>query len=148
MPTLLNDGDRERLLARVRALKPDAPARWGRMNAPRMVVHLGDQMRHALGDAPTAAQRGPLRLPLIKHVVMYWLPWPKGRIKGPPEAFLTQPTTWDADVATLIGLVDRLVADRGRETWPDHAIFGAMSRQSWGRFSHRHFDHHLRQFGV
>jgi hypothetical protein len=118
------------------------------MNAPKMLAHLSDQMRHALGDARAAPQRGPLRLPIVKHVVMYWLPWPKGRIKGPPEAFLTQPTTWERDLATLLGLVDRLVSDDERATWPDHPIFGSMSRQSWARFSHRHFDHHLRQFGV
>lgn len=147
MRSLLDHEDRRRILARFRALKPESPALWGRMNAPKMLAHLSDQMRHALGDAPTAPQRGPLRLPIFKHVVMYWLPWPKGRIKGPPEAFLTQPTTWEADLATLMALVDRFVGDE-REAWPDHAIFGSMSHRSWGWFSHRHFDPHLRQFGV
>ena len=148
MPNLLDTDDRHRLLARLRSLKPDSPPQWGRMNAPKMLAHLSDQMRHALGDAPAAPQRGPLRLPIIKQVVMYWLPWPKGRIKGPPEAFLTQPTTWEADLATLLRLLDRFVAAHDRATWPDHAIFGSMNGQSWARFSHRHFDHHLRQFGV
>jgi hypothetical protein len=67
------------------------------MNAPQMLTHLSDQMRHALGAAPAAPRSGPL-LPVIKHLIMYWFPWPKGRIKGPPEAFLTQPTTWESDL--------------------------------------------------
>ena len=147
MRSLLDPVDRERILGRFRSLKPDAPARWGRMNAPRMLAHLSDQMRHALGDAPTAPIRGPLRLPIVKQLIMFWAPWPKGRIKGPPEAFVTLPTTWQADLATFEDLVARFVADE-RATWPDHAIFGTLSRQEWARFCHRHFDYHLRQFGA
>ena len=57
-----------------------------------------------------------------------------------------QPPLSETDKNLVI--LDRFVAADDREAWPDHAIFGSMSRQSWGRFSHRHFDHHLRQFGV
>ncbi len=32
--------------------------------------------------------------------------------------------------------------------WPEHASFGAMTRQRWGCFCYRHFDYHLRQFGA
>jgi hypothetical protein len=147
MRSVLDPVDRERILDRFRSLKPDAPARWGRMNAPRMLAHLSDQMRHALGDVPTAPIPGPLRLPILKHLIMFWAPWPKGRITGPPEAFVTVPTTWQADLATFEGLVARFAADE-RQTAPDHASFGSMTRQSWGYFCHRHFDYHLKQFGA
>ena len=105
MRTVLDSADRERLLARFRGLRADASPRWGRMTAPHMLTHLSDQMRHTLGDARAAPRPGPLRLPIIRQLVMYWIPWPRGRVQGPPEAFL-----------------------------------------SWGRFIHRHFDYHLRQF--
>jgi hypothetical protein len=146
--SLLHPADRQRLLERFERLSPGTPARWGRLDAPRMLTHLTDQMRHTLGDAHAAPHPGPLRLPGLKHLIMYWAPWPKGRVKGPPEAFLTAPTTWEADLATLRNLVGRFVADERRGAWPEHAIFGAMSRRSWGWFIHRHFDHHLRQFGA
>jgi hypothetical protein len=81
-------------------------------------------------------------------LVIYWVPWPKGRIQGPPEAFVTQPTSWDADVATLIGLVEEFVARGPAGTWPEHAFFGPMKGKDWGVFCHKHFDHHLSQFGV
>jgi hypothetical protein len=29
-----------------------------------------------------------------------------------------------------------------------HPLFGALSAAEWGRFSYRHADHHLRQFGI
>lgn len=79
---------------------------------------------------------------------MYWLPWPKGRAKGPPEAFVTLPTTRDADLAQFEILIQRFVQQEDRTDWPEHALFGRMTRRSWCCFSYRHFDHHLRQFGA
>ena len=136
------------MLAPMRRLAPDAPRRWGRMSAPQMVAHLTDQMRHALGDAPVKARRGPLRWSAVRLASIYLLPWPKGRVRGPSEAFSTQPVSWPEDVAALEKLVERFV-DRGPgASWPDHALFGRMTGSDWGVFVHKHFDHHLRQFGV
>ena len=78
-----------------------------------MLAHLSDQMRHALGDAPTVPRQGPLRWPLIKPLAMFWLPWPKGRVKGPREAFVTRPTSWDADLAAFVRARTRLVKASG-----------------------------------
>ncbi|HEY8223775.1 MAG TPA: hypothetical protein VIG25_00775 [Pyrinomonadaceae bacterium] len=136
------------LIERINHLRPNAARRWGRMTAPQMIVHLSDQMRQTLGDAVAAGRPGPLRNPLVRYLAIYWLPWPKGRIKGPPEAFVTKPTTWDADVATLIDLVNRFLERGPSGEWPDQALFGHMTGKSWGVFCHKHFNHHLTQFGV
>jgi len=147
MRSLLDPDHRRQLLGRFRSLEPAAPPRWGRMTAPHMLAHLSDQMRHTLGDARAAPRAGPLRWPIVKQAVLYWLPWPKGRVQGPPEAFVSRPTAWDADLAAFEALVARFVRDE-RAEWPGHALFGPMSRRAWGYFCHRHFDYHLRQFGV
>jgi hypothetical protein len=118
------------------------------MSAGQMLAHLSDQMRHTLGDAHAAPRPGPLRWPVLKQAVMYWMPWPKGRVQGPPEAFLTRPTTWTADLEAFEALVQRFLAQEDRAEWPEHALFGHMTRQSWGWFCYRHFDYHLRQFGA
>jgi hypothetical protein len=136
------------LIERINHLRPNAARRWGRMTAPQMIAHLSDQMRQTLGDAVAAGRPGPLRNPLVRYLAIYWLPWPKGRIKGPPEAFVTKPTTWDADVATLIDLVNRFLERGPSGEWPDQALFGHMTGKSWGVFCHKHFNHHLTQFGV
>jgi hypothetical protein len=136
------------LIERINHLRPNAARRWGRMTAPQMIAHLSDQMRQTLGDAVAAGRPGPLRNPLVRYLAIYWLPWPKGQIKGPPEAFVTKPTTWDADVATLIDLVNRFLERGPSGEWPDHALFGHMTGKSWGVFCHKHFNHHLTQFGV
>lgn len=148
MRSLFEPAARAALLTRFRSLKPEAPPRWGRMTAPRMLAHLSDQMRHTLGDATAAPIRSPLRWPIIRQLALFWLPWPRGRAKGPPEAFLTKPTTWDADLRTFELLVERAVAQKDRSSWPEHALFGPMTGPGWGKFCHRHIDYHLRQFGA
>jgi hypothetical protein len=148
MQSLLDPACNERPLARFRTLHPDTRPRWGRLTAPQMLVHLGDQLRYTLGEYQVTLHRGPLRWPPAKQLLMYWLPWPKGRIKGSPEMFLTPPAAWNADLSSLESLLARFVAQIATASWPDHPFFGAMTRDSWGRFSYRHFDHHLRQFGA
>ena len=137
-----------RMLERLTCLRPDSPRRWGRMTAPQMVTHLTDQMHHALGDSPVRARPGVLRWSVVRYASIYLLPWPKGRIKGPAEAFLTQPMEWEADIGRLVQLLQRFVTRGPNELWPEHALMGRMTGRDWGVFVHKHFDHHFRQFGV
>jgi hypothetical protein len=145
---MFDDRCRQTMVARLRRLAPDRPGRWGRMTAPQMVAHLTDQMHHALGDVPVKARQGMLRWPPVRFAAIYLMPWPKGRIQGPSEAFVTQPASWEADVRALEQLLDRFAARGPLAEWPDHALLGCMTGRDWGVFVHRHFDHHFRQFGV
>ena len=133
---------------RIRDLRPEAHRRWGRMTAPQMVCHLSDQLRIALGQLPTRPVTGPLRYTPMKQLVIDVMPWPKGRIQGPPEAFTSSPVQWEQDIATLASLLDTFGARGGQRTWAPHPSFGRMSGPLWGRLTCRHFDHHLTQLGV
>ena len=145
--TLFDPAHRQAIVARIRRLEPETPRRWGRMTAPQMVAHLRDQMSHCLGDRPCTPVASLLRFSLLRHASIYWVPWPKGRVQGPPGAFVTQPGTWAADVENLLDLVARFGAREPRGPWPNHALFGKMTGVDWGVLCHKHFDHHLRQFG-
>ena len=118
------------------------------MTAPQMIAHLTDQMHHALGDSPVRARPGVLRWSVVRFASIYLLPWPKGRIQGPAEAFLTQPVDWEADVGGLVHLLNRFATRGPAGAWPEHALMGRMKGRDWGVFVHKHFDHHFRQFGV
>lgn len=139
--------DRGELLARLRRLVPDEQARWGRMTAPQMVAHLIDQMGHTLGDKPCRPVGSFLRTPALRYAAIYLIPWPKGRVKGPPDAFVTTPSEWEADIERLVRLVERMGGRDESGKWPDHGLFGRMRGKDWGHFCYKHFDHHLRQFG-
>jgi hypothetical protein len=139
---------RAELIRRLRSLRPDAARRWGKMTAPQMIVHLTDQMTHALGDVRPAPEPGPLRNALVRRAAIYWVPWPKGRVKGPAAAFVTAPGEWDRDVARLEGLIERFAVCDQEGDWPEHILLGPMRGRDWGAFCYKHFDHHLRQFGA
>ena len=146
--TFWHPDSRQRIITRLRTLEPGGERRWGRMTAPEMVAHLTDQMTHTLGHVPTRLRRNLLRLPGMKTLAITWVPWPKGRIHGPPEAYVTLPASWEADLDRLIGLVEELGSREVEGEWPHHALFGPMTGRDWGVFCHKHFDHHLRQFGA
>lgn len=145
--TFFKATDRQEVVERLRRLTPDSPRRWGRMTAPRMVAHLRDQMSHCLGDRPCTPVRSILRWAPLRHLSIYWMPWPKGLITGPPDAFLTPPSSWEPDLEELLAMVERFGTRDPARPWPDHAMFGRMRGVDWGYFCYKHFDHHLRQFG-
>lgn len=148
MPSLFVRDTREQFYRRFERLRRDAPARFGRLSAPAMISHLIDTLRLTLGDVPTRPVRSAFRLPLVKYAVIGVLPWPKGKITGPSEAFTSSPGEWEGDIARLRELLERFGRSESRDEWPPHPTFGAMSKKLWDRFTCRHLDHHLSQFGA
>jgi hypothetical protein len=134
---------------RLGRVAPDRKGEWGRMTAPQMVCHLADSLKMTIGELPVAAKNLPIRFPPLKQLIIYVAPFPKGAPTA-PELLARPPRDWQADVAELRALVDR-VAVRGQDpqaAWPAHPAFGRMSRRAWGVLVYRHMDHHLRQFGA
>ena len=58
-------------------------------------------------DNPSARIPGVPRGLVLRQLILYFLPWPKGTIQGPPEAFHTEPGNWSDDLATLKKLVEQ-----------------------------------------
>jgi hypothetical protein len=118
------------------------------MTAPEMVAHLIAALRAALGDLPIGPPRGPWSRPPLNWLVIYVLPWPKGKTQSPPELLNARPTTWAADGQTLRSLLLQCGERGPRGAWPLSAAFGRLSGRAWGVMMRKHLDHHLRQFGV
>ena len=81
-------------------------------------------------------------------VFVHWAPWPKARIKAPPEMFTSTPAGWGDDVAALHALIDRAGKKDPTVEWAVHPMFGPVSSQEWRMLCWKHLDHHLRQFGA
>lgn len=145
MQTLFDAKHREDLLYRYRRLNPNQEPRWGSMTPRQVVAHLIDQMKLTLGEATCEPMPGLLRYSPLRELALYLAPWPKG-VKGPPEAFVTTPNNWGADLDRLTNLANHFAARGPDGTWPDHPRFGAMNGRDWGVFCSRHFRHHLAQF--
>ena len=148
MSSIFDPNVRQHFKQRIEKLQPGAQRRWGRMNVQQMICHLADQLRITLGEIQVNTVPSRLSNPLIRWLVIDVLPWPKGRIQGPPEAFVTSPGEWQRDLAVLLELLERFGCSASRKNWPPHPMFGHLNGPLWSRLTCRHFDHHLKQFGV
>jgi hypothetical protein len=149
MQTLFNLADVESILARIEALKPDSPRRWGKMNPAQALAHLAIAMD---GACDTAAQKqfliGRLLAPFILGTALGEKPFSKG---SPTDPTYVVPDARDfaKEKARLLEGIDRFVR-RGsaQPSYPVHPFFGRLSGEQWGRLTWKHLDHHLRQFGA
>jgi hypothetical protein len=149
MRTIFNDHERTALLRRINALTPDTPARWGRMDAHRMVCHLHDVIESGFADfQPAHASGGLLSWFPLNWLVINVLPWPKGKLESPPDPLATVSGTWAEDVAALRAALEKAAAKGPDAEWPASDVFGPLSGRSWGALLRTHINYHLRQFGV
>ena len=147
MKTMWDAGARREIRDRIATLTWDRRGAWGSFTAPKMVCHLAESLKMALGELPVQPKRVPIRYPPLKQLIVYVLPFPKG-VPTAPELLARQPKEWSADVADLQSLVDRVATLGPGAQFADHPAFGRLSRRAWGVLMYRHMDHHLRQFGV
>jgi Protein of unknown function (DUF1569) len=145
LPTLLNPKEREAILSRLRRLDPSQQPLWGSLTAPRMICHLGDQLRVAVGDSPTQPTDNLASRTLLKWLVVYSpMRAPPGKVQTAPEMLTTQPSNWSVDFQAVESLIQRLGTT---PTQAVHPFFGPLTHRGWGRLAWKHLDHHLRQFG-
>lgn len=147
MNTMHHEATRRAIHARASRIAPVTAPLWGRMNAPQMLVHITDSMRMAAGALAVRPKRLFVRLPVIKQLIIYVVPLPKG-MPTAPELQARVPAAWDGELRDFANALDAFAAFDDTNGWPIHPAFGHMSRREWGVLTYRHTDHHLRQFGA
>ena len=148
MKSVNNPSDRADLIRRLKTVKPDAKGQFGTLTAPRMITHLIDSSRMAMGEIEGLRNGMPvMSWPPFKQLLLYVLPIPKARVKTAPQLLATNPTEMARDVERLCGLMERF-AKPDTKVSATHPAFGSMTRESWGVLAYKHIDHHLRQFGA
>jgi len=145
--SLWSESDRQQLLARLDRLRPDTRPLWGSMNAMQMITHLTDWMRMATGELESVPLQRVMRYPVIKQLIIYWMPWPKG-VPTAPELLARNATGWEEERADFSRRLSAFGELKSTARWPVHPAFGNISTNGWGVLGYRHTDHHLRQFGV
>ncbi|HKC81196.1 MAG TPA: DinB family protein [Gemmatimonadaceae bacterium] len=138
---------RQALLDRLERLTPETPARWGKMTAPQMLAHVTDWMLMAKGELKTAAKKRPLRYPVIKQLVIYWLPFPKG-VPTAPELIRRKHVDWAVERAAVRQQIQSFGTLAPSAMTTDHPAFGKLTVKAWNVLGYRHTDHHFRQFGI
>jgi hypothetical protein len=118
------------------------------MNAHRMVCHLIDALASSFAPSPQQPGAGILAQFPMKQLAIYWLPWPKGKLRSPPDLLMTQPTDWDRDLQQLRAVLERVAARGEGGDWPASEVFGRLTGRQWGALLRSHINHHLEQFGA
>ena len=145
--TIYDPSARAELFARLDRLAPDAPARWGSFTPPKMLAHLIDAVRMAVGELPVPQRRSFLANRIVRYLVLHVFPFPRGAPTA-RELLTRAPGNWASDVAALKAIIERAAAQKDGGTWQPHPAFGVLSAADWGVLIHKHADHHLTQFGV
>jgi len=133
---------------RLSKLTPQSERRWGKMTAPRMICHLQDSLEVALAMKPAQPKRKGMDNAIVRWLVIYVLPWPKGKVQTAPEMLATQPSEWNTDMDRLRGLLDAASRQGVSGKWGRHPAFGELDGSLYGHLIYKHFNHHLTQFGV
>jgi hypothetical protein len=145
--SIWQDEARRELTDRIGAVTADRRAEWGTFSAPKMVCHLADSLKMAMGDLKVAPKWLPIRFTPLKQLIIFAAPFPKGTPTA-PELLVRQPREWASDVSEVQDLLARAGSARTTDAWPAHPAFGKLSKRAWGVLIYRHMDHHLRQFGA
>ena len=110
MKTIWEKDAQDELLARAEKLRPDAPALWGKLNCPRMLTHVTDGLRMAMGSLKVTTKNSPLRFAPIRYLIIYVFPLPKGA-PAAPELLARAPEEWERELADFKQVFAQLVAD-------------------------------------
>jgi len=146
--TLRCPDDRAAILARLATVTPEDHPRWGVLDAPRMICHVSDALRVALGDLPAGDHGNLVFRRAVKPLILRGIVTPrKGKTPTAPEMLTSTPGAFPDDVDALRSLIDRIAAARDADV-ARHPMFGALTADEWARLHHLHLDHHLRQFGA
>ena len=108
MRTLFDSTIEQQTIDRIKRLTPDTARRWGKPTAPRMVCHLIDAFQVPLHERKVTVRGDFATNRLVLQAMIFWLPWPKGKIPTIPEYYLvTQPAVFAGDVARLCDYVHK-----------------------------------------
>lgn len=150
MRNFFDAGTTEELKGRIARLEPDSQRQWGKMDVAQAVAHCGTGMEERVGTLrPPRMPIGRLLGPLIKRMALRDDAPMRRNSPTVPGFVVADKRDLEAERQRLYGLMDRVTAlgPSGCSTHP-HAFFGHLTPEEWGVLMYKHFDHHLRQFGV
>jgi Protein of unknown function (DUF1569) len=152
MKTIASEPSLAELIRRLNTIQPTTQRRWGRMTAHQMICHIGDCCRMATGEKRVSQASSVLHRTVIKWIALYapvqWRPGIVTRPEVDQENGGSPPGEFARDLASAKRLLQAIAMRDHHAAWPDHPIFGSMSRRAWLRWAYLHTDHHLRQFGA
>lgn len=150
MKSLFNIEAYTEIQERLKQLKPESQAKWGKMSVSQMLVHCQDVLKVALGEKDLSKPSFIVKLLIrfIKPSIYNDKPWKQG-LPTAKELKIEDTESFEKEKEELKNLIKR-VHKSEEEFKPSrkHPIFGNFKHWQWGQSSYKHLDHHFRQFGI
>ena len=149
MKSIFNLDDKNDIINRIEQLHPDSKPMWGKMSVSQMLAHCIVPTKISTGDIPGKQNIvGILFGKIAKRKMVREEPFKKNLptdssfvVKHNPDFYKSQ--------QELKALIEKLYStDRNELVQRKHPFFGKLTVDEWGLLNYKHFDHHLRQFGV
>jgi hypothetical protein len=149
MQTLFDPQTHQDVVRRVAALRVDSARQWGTMSAAQMLEHSSRVLEMAIGKNPVPQVfLGKLIGWMARKRFVGEKPFSRNAPTGPWLIVRDEPDFAAVQVrATTLLREFHELGERGCDGHV-HAFFGTMTGGEWGVTQFKHFDHHLRQFGV
>lgn len=148
---LFDQTKRAEIIARLNLLTPDSKALWGKMNASEMICHCLDGSKMALGEIPPTDRSNFFTRTVVKFLVVYVIPIPKGAPAAPeinPQKKGTKPQDFEKERQLLIEDINNFGQLKPEDFKGRHHVFGKLTANQWAKLGYKHLDHHLKQFGL
>jgi len=150
MKTLFDTKNEVGVRFRIKQLKPNTPARWGKTTAPRVLAHLVDVLEAPL-DTSSAPGSALLKISAMRWLHIRSMPCPDGKLLVSEEVTPAELAAWNDTAQKWYDACSRFVARFRTEppvAFAPHPLYGPLPADEWGRLVYYHIDHHLNQFGV
>ncbi|SHN18756.1 DUF1569 domain-containing protein [Flavobacterium xinjiangense] len=149
MNNLYNQIDCEEILKRLDNIQPNAVRQWGKMDVSQMLAHLNAFLETSLGKKPQ--KRMLIGRILGRFFVRRYVSEKQFSKNGPTgkNYIITNQQNFEKEKTKAIQLIGQFY-EIGPEkcTKLPHPFFGYLTPNEWAIAQWKHFDHHLRQFGV
>ena len=149
MNNLYDKKDVEDIIHRLEKLTKDSKREWGTMSISQMLVHLNVSLEPALGlTFPKRKLVGRFLSPILKRIYLNKKPMIKNS-RTNDSYVVTGEYDFEEVRKKAIEMV-KLFYQNGPEkcTKHPHPYFGKLTPEEWAILKWKHYDHHLRQFGV
>lgn len=141
----------ETILSYLNQLEENTPAKWGKMNAQRMVEHLSESIFMSMGNHDYPLQIPTDKIAKMQSILASGVSIPKDfKVSFAPEEYSLRHEEIELAVDEL---VDNWIAfEEYYEANPEqtnmHPYYGDLTADQWKRMHQKHFTHHFQQFGL
>ena len=133
-------------------LQNDTLAIWGKMGAQHMVEHLIYSLQMGNGKLKVNCLSPVDKLPVLKRILLSNRPLPRNFINpiiGDELLPLQYHSLENAKSELAIEIDDCYqYFEEHPDSKPINPTFGNLNKEEWLIFHHKHFTHHLAQFGL